>query len=155
MMNIETLHQRINEQIDRAADSFGLSVTRLKFTADIFKPDSPKFETVVSLEIGNRDNKTGYIRNNHYFYSPRKYDFSSVSKLRAEIKDYLKNKKLKNFWSKTPAVVYAAAWSVRLAVRPVKSFPTEATHFGKAAFFDYYPVFIGFMLVSALNFLSM
>lgn len=96
-MNIENLHQRIDTQIAQASGAFGQTVSRLNFSTDIFKPDSPKFETVVSLEIGCRDVKTGCIRSNHFFYSPRSYAVASIAKLKAEIESYLKSRQLECF----------------------------------------------------------
>ena len=94
---MKSYHTRIDEQINQAKEKFGLPPAKLKFATDTFKPDSPKLETVVAVEIGWKDNKTKYIQSIRYFYSPRKYKFGSVSKLKSDIEQYLKKQKLKTF----------------------------------------------------------
>lgn len=94
---MKNYHGRIDEQIHQAKEKFGLPPARLKFATDTFKPDSPKLETVVAVEIGCKDSKTKYIRSIRYFYSPRKYRFGSVSKLKSDIEQYLRKQKLKIF----------------------------------------------------------
>ena len=90
-------HARVDEQIHQAKEKFGLPPARLKFATDTFKPDSPKLETVVAVEIGSKDNKSKYVRSVCYFYSPRKYRFTSISKLKGDIERYLKIQRLKKF----------------------------------------------------------
>ncbi len=94
---MKNLQERLAEQINQSKEKFGLQPARLKFNTDTFKPDSPKLETVVAVEIGWKDTKTKYVRSVRYFYSPRKYRFTSISKLKGDIERYLKNQRLKKF----------------------------------------------------------
>lgn len=91
------LYKRIDEQINEAAGRYDLGKDRLRYKAEIFKPDSPKIATAVSVEIGWRDNKTGYAWSNHYFYSPEDFRYSLDTKLAKDIEKYLKRKKIKPF----------------------------------------------------------
>ena len=94
---MKSFQARIDEQIHKAKETFGLTSPELKFVTDTFKPDSPKLETVVTVEIGWQDDESKSIRTIRYFYSPRQYKFSSISKLKKEIEQYLKNQNLKPF----------------------------------------------------------
>ena len=96
-MDTIKLRQKIDEQVNAATQQYNLTAGKLKYHIDMFKPDSPKLEIVVSVEIGWIDKDTGYIWNNHFFYSPRKYEYNPVSKLENDIKKYLNSKNLKPF----------------------------------------------------------
>ena len=96
-MNMKSFRTRVDEQITKARKKFGLRLPELKFATDTFKPDSPKLDTVVTVEIGWKDNESKYVRTIRYFYSPRQYRFSSVSKLKSNIEQYLKNQSLTHF----------------------------------------------------------
>ena len=61
------------------------------------KQDFLELETVVVTKVGRKDKKTRYIGSMLYFYSPQKYKYSSVAKLKNDIEAYLKKKKLKRF----------------------------------------------------------
>ena len=91
------IQEKIDHQIKAASERFDLPPSRLKFTTDTFKPDSPKLETVVTVDVGLRDAKSKELRTIRSFYSPKTYHLSPVSKLRKEIEQYLKNKRLKTF----------------------------------------------------------
>ncbi|MFC1799240.1 hypothetical protein ACFLZL_05495 [Thermodesulfobacteriota bacterium] len=97
MMNQQKLHERIDEQINEAADRYDLTKNQLKYKAEIFKPDSPKIATSISTEIGWVDEKSGYTWSNHYFYSPEKFGYTQDTDLEKEIRKYLKGKKIKPF----------------------------------------------------------
>ena len=94
---MKRIQEKIDGQINVAREKFELPLTQLKFTTNTFKPDSPKLETVVTVDVGFRDRKSKELRTIRYFYSPRKYSVSPVSKLKKEIEQYLKNKRLKIF----------------------------------------------------------
>lgn len=94
---MKKIQEKIDEQIEVAMKKFDLPPNRLKFTTDTFKPDSPKLETVVTVDVGLRDGKSKELRTIRSFYSPKTYHVSSVSKLKKEIEQYLKNKRLKIF----------------------------------------------------------
>ena len=96
-MENDTIYTRMDEQINKAAEEYTLSFDKLKYSVDTFKPDSPKLEIVVVTKVGRKDKKTGNIDSMLYFYSPQKYKYSSVSKLKGDIEAYLKKKKLKQF----------------------------------------------------------
>ena len=96
-MDIKSFQKRIDEQINESAQKYNLPVDKLKFSTHIFKPDSPKLETVVAVETGWKDNKTKYVWKVRFFYSPRKYSYSSISKLKNDIETYLKQQKLKHY----------------------------------------------------------
>lgn len=100
-MDPKTLHRVIERQVMEATQQYGLSIEKLKFSTHLFKPDSPKLETFVAVDIGWSDNKTYYISTLRYFYSPAKYQASSAPKLKTTIETYLKRKNLKRF-EKTP-----------------------------------------------------
>lgn len=97
MTKEQTLHKRIDEQINEAAGRYNLGKNQLKYKAEIFKPDSPKIATAVSVEVGWQDNKTGYVWSNHYFYSPKDFKYSLDTRLAKDIETYLKSKKIKPF----------------------------------------------------------
>ena len=96
-MNPPKFQERIDKQIKQAAQTYNLSEDKLSYRTDIFKPDSPKLEVVVFVEIGLKDKKTGNIWCNRFFYSPRKFRYALVAKLKNDIKKYLQRKKLKRF----------------------------------------------------------
>lgn len=96
-MENNTIYTRIDEQINKAAEEYKLSFDKLKYSIETFKPDSPKLEIVVVTKVGRKDKKTRYICSMLYFYSPQKYKYSSVAKLKSDIEVYLKQKKLKRF----------------------------------------------------------
>lgn len=96
-MENNTIYTRIDEQINRATEEYKLSFDKLKYSIETFKPDSPKLEIVVVTKVGRKDKKTRYICSMLYFYSPQKYKYSSVAKLKSDIEVYLKQKKLKRF----------------------------------------------------------
>ena len=94
---MKNIQEKIEGQIKAACDKFDLPPSRLKFSTDTFKPDSPKLETVVTVDVGLRDTKSKELQTVRSFYSPKTYHISPVSKLRIEIEQYLKNKRLKTF----------------------------------------------------------
>ena len=94
-MGSKSFQKRIDEQINESARKYNLPVDKLKFNIHSFKPDSSKLETVIAVETGWTDNKTKYVWSLRYFYNPRKFGYSSVSRLKGDIEAYLKQKELK------------------------------------------------------------
>jgi len=94
---MKNIQEKIEEQIQAASEKFDLPPNRLKFSTDTFKPDSPKLETVVTVDVGLRDAKSKELRTIRSFYSPKTCTVSPISKLRKEIERYLKNKRLETF----------------------------------------------------------
>ena len=93
-MDIKTLYKRVDEQLAEAKKKYYPASNKLKYATSIFKPDSPKLETVSSVEIGYKNKQTNYMTCIRYFYSPHKYGYGSASELEKDIKTYLKRKKI-------------------------------------------------------------
>jgi len=96
-MDSKNLYGRIDEQINAATRKYDLPIDQLKFSTHMFKPDSSKLETIVTVEIGRKDNKTKQRWSILYFYNPRKCEYAKASKLESDIKKYIKAKGLKQF----------------------------------------------------------
>lgn len=88
-MDIKAIQQRIDEQILEGVDAYHLPATRLGYAANIFKPDSPRLETVVSVDIGRRDLQTRSTVAVRYFYSPKKYNSPGIENLKKAVETYL------------------------------------------------------------------
>ena len=93
-MDIKAIEKRIDEQINESTASYHLPVNQLKYDTNVFKPDSLKLETVVSVDIGHKDLLTQSIVATRYFYSPKKYNYIRAEDLKNDIEQYLENLKL-------------------------------------------------------------
>ena len=94
-MQTKVLQTTIDRQVKEAAQQYELANEKLKFSTHLFKPDSPKLETFVAVDIGWNDKKTNYMTSIRYFYSPERLKYPSASKLKSVIETYLKRKQLK------------------------------------------------------------
>jgi len=88
-MDTSHLHERIDLQIAEAGRQYDLPAQKLIFSIHIFKPDSPRLETVVAVDIGRENRRTRLKSNIRSFYSPDLYRYDSAAKLEKDIHAYL------------------------------------------------------------------
>ena len=88
-MDTNELHKRLPQQVADAGQQHGLPVKKLKFNTHIFKPDSPKLETVVAVDILREDGRTRTVSRLRAFYSPGLYHYNSAVRLEKDILAYL------------------------------------------------------------------
>jgi len=90
-LNMDTpqLHERINRQITAACRQYGLPAQKLTFSTHIFKPDSPKLETVVAVDVGRGNRRTRLKSSIRSFYSPGLYRCESAAELEKDIQAHL------------------------------------------------------------------
>lgn len=88
-MDTNELHKHLTQQVADAGQQHGLPVKKLKFDTHIFKPDSPKLETVVAVDILREDGRTRTVSRLRAFYSPDFYRYDSAARLEKDIQAYL------------------------------------------------------------------
>ena len=101
-MDTQQVYERIDQQIADAGREYGLPAGKLSFGIHVFKPDSPKLETVVAVDIGRQDKRTRFQSSIRSFYSPSLYRYASPAKLKKDIQAYLYQKKIRTQLSVPP-----------------------------------------------------
>ena len=94
-MNIKAIRKRIDEQVQESAAAYHLAVNRLEYNTNVFKPDSPKLEIVVSVDIGRKNPPMQSVTAVRYFYSPKRYNYPRAEDLKKDIEQYLNDHALK------------------------------------------------------------
>jgi len=88
-MDTTRLYEHIDRQIADAGRQYGLPAQKLTFSTHVFKPDSPKLEKVVAVDIGRQDRRIRSKSSIRSFYSPDVYRCNSAVKLEKDIQAYL------------------------------------------------------------------